>query len=299
MTSSQTARYNAYSLALAHLKENEQITSGISVFEALYLSAKTTLDAISDTDRRKIQKLKGVADSKQQFQDSLSTQALAIASVISTYASVKKDLTLKESMNFSKSELFYGPGQLLNEKSANILTKAKELATSLKDYGITDALMDSFESQLKDYAANVNEPRNMTAERKQAGIQVRELFKQLNRLFIEQLDRMMLLFKFTNSDFYEQYMIKREIVDPTRRKTRVEGTVTDKFSGKALAGVTVILKNTELNTTTADDGSYSLKTPIIDEMPVIYQKDGYKPATKEATVKRGQSTRIDVALEFA
>jgi hypothetical protein len=298
MTNTQKARYNAYSLALAHLKENGQITSGIPVFEALYLSAKTTLDAISDTNRRRIQKLKGVTDSKQQLQDSLSTQALAIASVISTYASVKKDLMLKESMNFSKSELFYGGGQLLNEKSANILTKAKELATSLKDYGITDALLDSFESLLQDYAANVNEPRSMTAERKQAGIQVKELFKQLNRLFIEQLDRMMLLFKFTHSDFYEQYMIKREIVDPTRRKTSVKGTVTDKTSGKALAGVTVILKNTELSTTTADDGSYSLKTPIIEEMPVIYQKDGYKPATKEATVKRGQSTIIDVAMEF-
>jgi hypothetical protein len=298
MNSYQTARFKVYTLALAHLKENQKITGSVPVFEALYLSAKATLDAISDTDKRKIQKLKGVTDSKQQLQDRLSAQAEAISSVISTYASIKEDLTLKESMNFSRSELFYGPDQLLSEKSANILAKAEELATDLKDYGITSALMDSFESLLKDYAANVNEPRNMTAERKQAGMQIADLFIQLSRFFTEQLDRMMLLFKFTHRDFYDQYMIKREIVNPIRRKTRVEGIVTDKFTGKALTGVTVMVKDTELITTTTNDGSYSLKTPMVRQVSIIYKKEGYRQVTKETTVKKGLATSLDVVLEF-
>ncbi len=297
MNSYQTARYKAYSLALAYVKENESITSSVPIFAAVYTSAIASLDAISNTNKRKIEKRKGVADNKQQHQDSLSVQAQSIASIIGTYSTIKKDLVLKEAMNFSKTELFYGPDQLLNEKSANILTKAKELAADLKDYGITPALIASFESQLKDYSSTINEPRNVAMERKQAVVQIKDLFTQLKLVFTEQLDPLMQLFKTDNRDFYDQYLLKRSIVDPARRKTRVEGTVTNKLTGKALPGATVMIKDTEFVTSTPDDGSYSLNVPGVKQVPVSYQKDGYKPVTKQAILKRGQSTILDVELE--
>ncbi len=297
MNAIQTARYKAYSLALAYIKENEPVTSTVPIFAAVYTSAMATLDAISNTNKRKIENRKGVADNKQQHQDSLSAQAQSIASVIGTYSTIQKDPVLKEAMNFSKSELFYGPDQLLNEKSANILTKTKELAASLKDYGITPALIASFESQLKDYSGTINEPRNVALERKQAVMQIKDLFSQLKLLFTEQLDPLMQLFKTDNRDFYEQYLLKRSIVDPSSRKTRVEGTVTDKRTGKALPGATVLVKDTDFITSTPDDGSYSLNVPGIKQVPVTCQKDGYKPVTKQAILKRGQPTILDMELE--
>jgi hypothetical protein len=299
MNSRQTARFKAYSLALAYLQENEQTTNAVPIFAAVHTSAMATLNAISNTNKRKIENRKGVADNKQQHQDSLSAQAQSIASVIGTYATLKKDLVLKEAMNFKKKELFYGADQLLNEKSANILTKAKELAADLKDYGITPALIASFESQLKDYSITINEPRNVAMERKQAVMQIKDLFIQLKLVFTEQLDPLMQLLKADNRDFYDQYLLKRTIVDPAHRTTKVEGTVTDKLTRKALTGVTVMVKATDFIVSTFEDGRYSLNVPGVKQVPVTYQKEGYKPVTLQATLKKGQSTTLDVELEEA
>ncbi len=298
MNATQSARFKAYTLALAHIKENEGITKGVPAIEVMYLSAKTTLDAIANADLRKIEKLKGVAGSKQQYQDNLANQALAIASVIGTYAATKKDLALKEAMNFSRTELFFGADQLLSGKCTIILAKARELAGELPDYGITGLLIDNFAGMLENYAAIMNEPRNVSAERKQAGMLVNELFKQLQMIFTDKLDAMMLLFKFTHSDFYDQYLIKRMIVNPGQRKTRVEGIVTDKTTHQALDDVTVMVKGTDMITTTPADGSYSLKTPLLKRVPVVYQKKGYKSVTLETTVKKGKATTVNVELEF-
>ena len=299
MNSIQNARYKAYSLALAHLKENEAITKAVPAFETAFLSAKATLAAVDSADSRKAQKKGGVTDSKQKHQDNLANQALALAAVISSYAALNKDLVLKEEMHFSPSELFYGPNQQVSVHCANILAKARELTGELKDYGVTEALIDNYATQLDQYAVSILEPRSATAERKQAGELVAELLKQLQVIFTDHLDALMLLFKFTHRDFYNQYLIKRMIVNPATRKTRVEGVVTDKASRTQLANVSITVKGSNLEAATLGDGSYSLKTPALTMVTVVYQKEGYKPFTIEAAVKRGQATTLNVELEAA
>jgi hypothetical protein len=299
MNRTQNARYKAYSLALAHLKENEVITKTMPVFEPVYLSAKALLDEIGQTNERKVSKLKGLTESKYQYQEVLAAQALATASVISSYATKINDPGLKEAMNFSQSELLYGPEMELGTKCSIILSKARELAAQLQDYGINQAYLDGFAKMAGSYKSSVHKPRNAFAERKQAGMLLNEQLRKLLLIFTGQLDPLLLMFKTTHQDFYDQYLIKRMVVDAITRKTRLVGLVTEKATGQALANVAVTVKGAEdaMVVTTAEDGSYSLKTPLLKQVPVLYQKMGYKPLAMQASLKRGKATTVNVELE--
>ncbi|MCX6316150.1 MAG: carboxypeptidase-like regulatory domain-containing protein [Bacteroidetes bacterium] len=297
MNANQMARYKAYALSLAHLKQNEAITATVPAFATIYESAKATLDALESADKRKAQKLKGIAEDKSQYQEDLALQANAIAAAIGAYALQQKDAELKQAMNFTVSELFYGPNKELTAKSANILAKAQELVEPLKDYGVSELLISNFAAALDAYAGRMHKPRNVTAERKVAVMQIAELLKQLQVIFTGQLDALMLLFQFTHPEFYNEYKAKRSLVNPARRKTRVEGVVTDKATGAALTQVSVTLKDGDSTGSTAQDGSYSLPAKPLGMATVVYEKEGYKPVEATLPIRRGQAEVMDIEME--
>jgi hypothetical protein len=297
MNSYQNARYKAYSLALAHLQENEAITKEVPAFETAFLSAKATLDAIASAGNLQQQKFQAFTAGKQQYQDEICNRALVIASAIVTYASGKKDQGLKESMNFTRTELFYAPDSELGAKTANILATARAMEKELVNYGITATVLDNFATLVKQYLPSANEPRNMTAERKEAGEQIKKLMKQLQEQMTNQLDRLMLQFKFTHAGFYNQYIVKRMVVNPSRRKTRVEGVVTDMASLAGIGDVQVMVKDTSYVTLTLPDGSYSLNTPSLTAATIQYKKEGYAPASVQLEIKRGQAINQPVSLK--
>ena len=298
MTTNQAARYKSYVLSLAFLKENQDITKEADAFASVFDAAWLLVNEISNIDTRKTVRLKGVAETKEQLQDELVEQAVAIASVISGYAAQKSDPGLKEAMNFTRSELFYGSDQQLGTKCRIILEKARELTAQILRFGITPEKIETFAGYIDNYTASINEPRSATAYRKQAGMQMRQLFDQLRRLFTEQLDPMMMLFKATQREFYDQYLIRRMIVNPAQRKTKVQGKVRDKATLQELADVAVSVKGLETMPATTDaEGRYSLQTPLLKRLPLLYYKEGYKPGRADTTVSRGKTTTLDVELE--
>lgn len=298
MNSIQSPRYKAYSLALVHLAENQSIMESIPAFQPIYTSAKATLDAIKDASNRKTEKQKGFTASKQELQEALSVQAKSIASVIATYASINNDTALKEAMNFSKSELLYGTDEKLEGKATIIYKKAEEYADKLKDYGISRVLLDNLKNQLEQYSASLNEPRSLTVERKQAGSDVEKLFKQLGKILSEQLDPLVALLTGSQPKFVEQYQLKRQIVNPARRKTKVAGLIKVRGSGQPLSGAVINMKAAEISTLSNEDGSYTLKTPVGSNLELVIEKEGYLPVTVVVSVKRGQTTTLDIEMEL-
>lgn len=297
MNSVQTARYKAYSLSLAHLKENENITNQVPAFGMIYQSAKDTLDAIERADDRRAQKVGGIAADKQQYQEELAQQAATIAAAIGAYAQQQKNMELKEAMNFTRSELFYGSNRQLAAKCTNILNKARELAAELNGYGITEVVINSFANVLGQYEASMHRPRNTAAERKVSGTEVADLLRQLQVIFTEQLDALMLLFQNSHPLFFNEYMAKRSLVNPARRKTRVEGTVTDKATKAALQNVQVTLKESEAEALSDTDGSYSLPATPMAAATVVFAKVGYEPVEVKLPIRRGKAEVQDVELQ--
>lgn len=299
MTSSQHARYKAYVLALAHLKDNASITNEVAAIAPVTVKAGELLDALVAADQRKIQNDTGHASHRQLHHGELAILSHSIAQAISAYAAAKRDEPLRMAATITRSGFQRSRSQELAEKSANLLTKARELGAELNTYGVTAAMLDELAARLELYNAAIRAPRNATAMRKEAGMRVEDLFKQVKQLFTRQLDPLVVVLKSGYSAFYDQYTILRKISNSGQRKTRVEGVVTDKASRAEMANVTVLVKGTELVTTTGADGRFSLYTPQLKALPVVIQKEGYKPVELETVVKRGQATALSVELERA
>lgn len=297
MEAKQQARYNAYSLALSYLKENETITKDVAAFTATYEMAKTKLDAIAANENLRQQKSRGASLQKEQLKENLANQALAVAAIIGSYATDQQDANLRESVNFNASDLQYASGPVLASRSANIVKLARESAGALKGYGITDELLASLAKLAEQFASDIQAPRNDKTERKNAGDEIRELIKELDSIFINKLDAMMLLYRFTHRSFYNGYLIKRDIQLPGHRKTRLEGLTLEKGTGEALENVELSIDETDLTIQTGADGSFDLKVPLLVGAVARFKKAGYKTVEKAFTLQRGQATRLEVEME--
>jgi Carboxypeptidase regulatory-like domain len=297
MNSKQKSRYNAYALALGYLKENETLVNEVPAFSASFGVAKATLDAITQSENRRQQNGRSVTVDKEQLQENLANQALAISAIIGGYATNMKDAGLRESVSFSPSDLLYTSGQVLYSRCSNILEKANQLAGELREYGVTEALLANFTGLVEQYSTIIHGPRGEKAERKQAGMEIKELLQELDTIFENQLDAFMLLFRFSHREFYNQYMIKRDFVNPAHRKTRIEGLLTDKQSHASLAQVDIRIKGTEMQVETGADGTYNLRMPLLSGIAVVYSKKGYKAVELPVILQRGQSVRLNVEME--
>ena len=77
----------------------------------------------------------------------------------------------------------------------------------------------------------------------------------------------------------------------------VFGHVLDKQSGEHLPFINVIIKGTTIGTTTDNSGHYFLKNLPEGKFTIEYKALGYKPVTREVTLKKGKTLEINVELE--
>lgn len=288
---------NAYSLALAHIKDNESVTKELPGIARTYNAAKALLDSINAADTMRQHKLTAVTAGKLQFRNEIAHQALMVASAIVSYAAEKNDEELKKAMTYNPSDLFYAQVNKLGAMVATIVETAKPLAATLKDYGITEEMFTAFARQAESFQERISHPVNTRAEHKTAGQQINEWLNQLRDILDKQLDGLMLQFKFSQPDFYKQYFNKRKLNNPARRKTRLEGLVTEKKSREPLGDVKVVFKDPELNAVTTADGMFSLGMRPEKGVEVSFVKEGYATVTVTVDLLRGQAVYQQVELE--
>jgi hypothetical protein len=296
MNNAEAARYRAYGLAIEHLRVNTAITDAVPAFKEVFQEAADIFASITGADLTRLVKTHTAYTGKQQFQEELVNNAMLISSSIITYAARNNKQEMLQSMNFTPSELVYANDADLGSRAGNILATAQQLNGQLQHFGVSDELLKTFAEQVKNYVPLSGKPRTHVVERKAAGQSTRDHLRRLREIFDFQLDSLMLHFRVTYPDFYNTYIMKRTVVNPARRKTRIEGLVTD-ISGSGLGDVQIKIKEAELATITLADGSYSLKTAALAGATIEFNKEGYKTITITIDIKRGQVLNQPVTME--
>lgn len=296
MTNFESARFRAYALAMEHLKNNAAITDTVPVFKEVYEEAAALLGSISESDQTRLVKTQTGSAGKQQFREDLIKKAFVISTAVVTYAARNNKQELQESMNFNRTELEYATDSDLGTRTANILATANKLNGELQPYGISGEMLAGFTEDVSAYHRQSTKPRNQAAERKAAGQAARDQLRRLQQIFDYQLDSLMLQFRDEHPGFYNAYLVKRTVVNPARRKTRIEGLVTD-TTGAAIGNVQISIGDSQLATISQTDGTYSLKTAAISGAMLQCSKEGYKPLSIPIEVKRGQALNLPITME--
>lgn len=293
----QTAKYDSLTLSHQHLVDNKEIFKDVPIIDVLVAAVANGIYSIFITDQRATQKINGVRDNKLMEKEILVGQTMIISSAISSYADINKDLALKASVKFSRTELLNISGEDLTTKADFVFNKATELGDKLIPYGITNTMLTNFGTLVKDYPETDNEPRKFIAQRSGGKKVLDKLLAETRHIFSDQIDGLVLQFEDSHRSFYEEYLIKRNYVTPSYRKTKAEGTVTNKLTGQPVKGLQVLEESTLVTTATDAEGFYSCKVPVSATVKLTFTADGFKTEHLEISAKRGKVTIANVVIE--
>ncbi len=102
-------------------------------------------------------------------------------------------------------------------KARQLAEQAQQQAAELKNYGIEEAEISALTAAIDDYQALIAKPLDAIGARKQKTTNLAQLFAGLDSTLHDRLDKLMVLFKTANADFYNEYRTARNIINTSGR----------------------------------------------------------------------------------
>lgn len=140
-----------------------------------------------------------------------------LSNAVKVYAMLKKDENLLNQLVTSENAMNnkMRGGELLSYSYFLQETIEKD-TEALSPYGVNKQLVNELKSEINDYAAVENEPRQLISERKTTNELLEDAIGDISDLLRNQIDPLMELF-IDDTEFYLQYKSARMIVDPAYR----------------------------------------------------------------------------------
>ena len=239
--------------------------------------AFTRIAALKDALDEKIVKqsltIGGKTVIKKDLRKKMSELSAQVGAIIAGYAFNVKNEDLKKVVDFPISVYNKKRDEEVAFLCKNVLAKANENIANLADYGITQAMVEQLDTYINSYTSSTKKNELDVEERVGYTKEVRELIAQLRDEIENNLDKVMMIFQFSNPSEYQLYMQARNSM-PKRHAKKSNGEVTeeeagiltgmvsDKADGLPIAGATVKLTGTDYKTETDNDGEY-----LFDSLP--------------------------------
>ena len=233
------------------------------------------------------------ADQKKLVVDIADT----IASGLRSYAEAINDTVLLGKVKFTRSEISAHRDVALQNLVIILNKTATSFLTTLPEYGITQDTINISETELKRFIAIKSEPALALAKRKLATAKINSTMPELKRIIKVRLDSFMKQYKITNPDFYNEYIINRQIIDTATHKLSLKGIVTDIKTESPLYKAIVTIPELKLETETTELGYYQFKSIKRGTYKVELQREGYKPITTKAEIIDNQTTELNIEME--
>jgi hypothetical protein len=98
-----------------------------------------------------------------------------------------------------------------------VYNQAMTQAAALADYGYDAAALEDIHTAIERYHSLIAQPMDTICLRKQKTTDLKHLFAKLDSILYDRLDKLMVLFKDSNPDFYGQYRTARNVIDTSAR----------------------------------------------------------------------------------
>lgn len=297
MDSRLEARLNMYHAVIAYCDENAAIVATVPAFQTALTSLKAKVSSIVSTSQLEEEVISGITTDKGVLRTTLCEQAADIAALVYAYAASINNNTLKEAVDFSKTDLKLTKDDNLPQVCQNIHAAANDNLAALAPYGVTAPMLASLDDLIEDYAEAVPKPRNAAALKKTYNATIKALYKEADAILKEQMDKTAVSFKTTHPVFYETYKNNRIILDPATSSTQVAGIVRDQWTNNPVSGVAVQVVGQSYAATTNGSGEYTVKIPVPGEYNITFTKAGYVTKTEEnVEITLGEETELDVII---
>ena len=155
----------------------------------------------------------GYAIDKGQKKEDMVRKALAIANQTFAYAEDNNEIVLREKMDVSYSDLIAPRDAVVAQKCQGIHDEANAVIASLAAYGVLPADLTALQGAIDKYELVISAPRTAITVRKGATEAIETLIREGTTILKNRMDKLMVEFKGTNPDFYQEYFDARIVVN--------------------------------------------------------------------------------------
>ncbi len=201
------------------LNTQEALDANTSLWSTvpIMLTTKNNFDEliqrIGDVNEKTVSNSKAVTADKAVTLNNLIAKAVTLSGILQAYAAVTGNVKLAGKVALTKSDLTKIRETDVEVRITPVIEQAWKELDNLADYGLTEGLIVETETSLDDFKELIGQPRTVRNQAFAAMTLMEELFDAANDLVKNQFDKLMIRFKFSDTEFYSEYERARTIVD--------------------------------------------------------------------------------------
>jgi high-affinity Fe2+/Pb2+ permease len=213
MNNQQINKYNMYLTVQGTLSDYAQAWTNIPVVTKIKNRLDELIAQLGEQNEVKQISTKASTNNKNQLKEQLIKKAAILGGVLVSFASIENDAGLAIKAKVSKSELERLRETTLPDTIQVFIDEAQNRLTQLADYGYTEAQLTELGTTLDDFRVLSGSPRKAQTKISAAVATLEDLFSQVDEVLKNQMDKLMLQFKETQTEFFQVYQKARVIVD--------------------------------------------------------------------------------------
>lgn len=297
MNAQQEAKLSMYLSTGRHLDDNSTIIAGNAAFVSNFTTVKAKVADLSNKAQLSDLALTGLAAGKKNTKQNAAQTAADTAGIVYAFADATANEQLKAEVDYSLTDLLKMKDSLLALRCRNIHDLAVENKTALVDYGVTDAALTDLQTAIDDYTATITKPRAARSGRKTLNAEIAGLFKEIDKIYDRQLDKLIVAFKTAHPDFVQTYFNLRKLPEPPVTATQLKGVVTNASDETPIKDALVTVVELGKTAKTKSSGEYLFKPIPNGTYTIRVTAEGFQDfESQEIEVKLGQINTLDISL---
>lgn len=297
MTDQQNAKLSMYNVVVSVMDDNTAKVATVPALVTVAANFKTTAEAISNTAEQQATITTGVTPDKNATRESLRNTTVNIAGILYAYAVSVNNIILQGKSKITYSALRDLKDDELGERAQSIHDEANAVIASLPPFGITAAVLASYQTLIDTYEAKSPAPRAAQSQQVALTTQLKDLFKQADSTLKNSMDKLMLNFKTTDPQFFNTYTAAREIIDAGSSTTKAIGTVTTTPGNATVDGAVITVQDQPYTATSNASGAYELLIPVPGTYNLICSHPTFgETIQKNVVITLGNTTTVNFVL---
>jgi hypothetical protein len=213
MNDRQNAKLNMAQRVSDTLKRYENAYSKMAPMVEAVSALNADIFAIRDTQKERVAvNVPASSLEKREAERQMIEPCVKMANALYVIGFASNNKELLTMHGLSENSFYSVPNNATLALARHVLDLAHKNAAGLVAYGIDAAEIEALEKAIEAYHALISKPMDTIGERKQKTTNLVQLFAALDSTFYDRLDKLMVLFKKTDPEFYGEYRTARNII---------------------------------------------------------------------------------------
>ena len=279
--------------------DNTSIFSTNPAFVTAYKNYVTNITKIISEATNDSVVTTGVAIDKSVARKNLCQTATDVAALVFAFATTTQNNTLRESINYSYTDLLRINDEFLVPTTTTIFNAANDNFTDVESFGVSRTVLDKLQKNIDDYNSSVTKPRKAISIKATHTRNLVQLEKQTDSILKNQLDKLVISFKADAPDFVSDYKNGRIIVDAPTSVTQIRGKVLNASDNSPSKNATVeIIGSSSLKTNTNIEGNFTFKPVTPGSYKINVTPEGStETTTSSIEVKTGKAAKVQISIK--